>query len=318
MNCQEFEAQIDSLARDALADSRARAESAAHEGACPACAARLADGRAITRGLRALASGMKGEEAPARVEAALLAVFRASAARGASEDESQAAAAHAVSTASVSPASAQSVRSMPERAALRGWSWAKTLAVASLAAAAAVALFVLAPRFVPAQKQSTVAAGTQKGTQSPGNTPHDSRDNPNETATPDDRHLASQSDDDRHPSMTGPIEITTPRAASPRRSTPVRATNADYMDNGRPGASAASGEMTGGTDGAEIATDFIPLAQAAHFAPAEGGHVVRVEMPRSALVSFGLPVNFERAGGRVKADVLVGDDGIARAIRFVR
>jgi hypothetical protein len=76
--------------------------------------------------------------------------------------------------------------------------------------------------------------------------------------------------------------------------------------------------MTSGADGAEIATDFIPLVQAARFGPAEGGHVVRVEMPRSALVSFGLPVNFERAGGRVKADVLVGDDGIARAIRFVR
>ena len=30
-----------------------------------------------------------------------------------------------------------------------------------------------------------------------------------------------------------------------------------------------------------------------------------------------LPVNYERAGERVKADVLLGDDGIARAIRFV-
>ena len=50
----------------------------------------------------------------------------------------------------------------------------------------------------------------------------------------------------------------------------------------------------------------------------DGGHLVRVELPRSALVSFGLPVNFERAGGRVKADVLLGDDGIAHAIRFVR
>jgi hypothetical protein len=50
----------------------------------------------------------------------------------------------------------------------------------------------------------------------------------------------------------------------------------------------------------------------------ESGHVVRVELPRTALVSMGLPMNPERAGELVKADVLMGDDGVARAIRFVR
>ena len=41
-------------------------------------------------------------------------------------------------------------------------------------------------------------------------------------------------------------------------------------------------------------------------------------MPRSALVSFGLPMNIERANERIKADVLIGNDGVAHAIRFVR
>ena len=50
----------------------------------------------------------------------------------------------------------------------------------------------------------------------------------------------------------------------------------------------------------------------------EGGQIVRVEVPRSALASFGLPMNAERAGERVKADVVLGYDGVARAIRFVR
>jgi hypothetical protein len=68
----------------------------------------------------------------------------------------------------------------------------------------------------------------------------------------------------------------------------------------------------------EVATEFIPLVQAGPYTPSEEGHLVRVELPRSALVSFGLPVNAEAAGGRVKADVLMGQDGIARAIRFVR
>jgi len=45
---------------------------------------------------------------------------------------------------------------------------------------------------------------------------------------------------------------------------------------------------------------------------------VRVELPRSALASFGMPVGAEPAGGRVKADVLLGEDGVARAIRFIR
>ena len=54
------------------------------------------------------------------------------------------------------------------------------------------------------------------------------------------------------------------------------------------------------------------------YTQAEEGHLVRVELPRSALASFGLPVNAEATGDRVKADVLMGQDGIARAIRFVR
>ena len=66
----------------------------------------------------------------------------------------------------------------------------------------------------------------------------------------------------------------------------------------------------------EIATEFIPLGQ---YAQAEEGHLVRVELPRSALASFGLPVSAEAAGGgRVKADILLGEDGTARAIRFIR
>jgi hypothetical protein len=68
----------------------------------------------------------------------------------------------------------------------------------------------------------------------------------------------------------------------------------------------------------EIATSFIPLAGGRGMAAADSLQLVRVELPRSALVSFGLPMNVERADERIKADVLVGNDGIARAIRFVR
>ena len=50
----------------------------------------------------------------------------------------------------------------------------------------------------------------------------------------------------------------------------------------------------------------------------EGGLVMRVEMSRYAMARFGFPVNVERYDERVKADVWIGIDGLAHAIRFVQ
>src|SRR5688572_618992 len=69
---------------------------------------------------------------------------------------------------------------------------------------------------------------------------------------------------------------------------------------------------------AEVATDFVPVGYGSAMDLQEGGQLVRVELPRLALASFGLPVNMDRVDERVKADVLVGPDGLARAIRFVK
>jgi hypothetical protein len=68
----------------------------------------------------------------------------------------------------------------------------------------------------------------------------------------------------------------------------------------------------------EIATDFMPVGYASPMSLQDGGQVMRVELPRSALAGLGLPVNMDRVNERVKADVLVGPDGQARAIRFVQ
>ena len=130
MNCQEFESRIDTLARGALADARQLTEASAHEESCAPCAARLADERALSTGLRALASGMKDVETPARVETALLAAFRARAVSEGDKDLSR------------TDVAANVVPLVP-RVEVRPWSWVKTAAVASLAAAASLALFVL-------------------------------------------------------------------------------------------------------------------------------------------------------------------------------
>lgn len=66
----------------------------------------------------------------------------------------------------------------------------------------------------------------------------------------------------------------------------------------------------------EIATDFILLTYDGEVG--SDAQMVRVELPRSAMANFGLPVNVDRADQRVKADVIMGADGLARAIRFVQ
>jgi hypothetical protein len=68
----------------------------------------------------------------------------------------------------------------------------------------------------------------------------------------------------------------------------------------------------------EVTTEFLPLSYTSLVNWQDGGQLVRIEMPRSAMASFGLPVNMERYGEKVKADVLVTADGLARAIRFVQ
>ena len=69
---------------------------------------------------------------------------------------------------------------------------------------------------------------------------------------------------------------------------------------------------------AEIATDFIPVAHPATWQPGASGQILRVRLPRTSLASFGLPVNTDLAAEPVRADVIVTQDGVVRAIRFVR
>jgi hypothetical protein len=47
------------------------------------------------------------------------------------------------------------------------------------------------------------------------------------------------------------------------------------------------------------------------------GDVVRVGLPRAALASWGWPLEGDVAGDAVEAEVLVGEDGRARAFRLV-
>jgi hypothetical protein len=63
-------------------------------------------------------------------------------------------------------------------------------------------------------------------------------------------------------------------------------------------------------------SEFVVLPGTPPWALQDGARLVRATMPRSALVSFGLPVNAERAGQPIQVDLILSEDGVARAIRF--
>ena len=309
MNCQEFRSDMDGLARSALLDARARDEASAHEEECAACAARLADERALTAGLRALAATMREAETPARAEVALLSAFRS---RHAASLKGEASA----------PAATSNVVSLPGREGLKEWSWVRTVAAAALAAAAAVALFMLTPPFMsthaPTRPEKAAASQSQGITTRMPDAPGADSGGA-ETAGFNVAQDSSSSGGGGARGSQSKDEEVAPRAPAPRRAAPAaRAIEADY--GGAAGRVAASdrGAASETADLREITTEFIPLVQDGGFAQSEGGRLVRVELPRAALSSFGIPLNGEHAGGRVKADVLLGEDGTARAIRFVR
>lgn len=267
MNCQEFEVSINDLARDQIMDSASRASALAHSEGCAECAARLADERMLSAGLRYLAASANTEQAPARIEAALLAAFRE---RAAAQKETV-----------VTPIN----RTPINRRRLSRWAIAAAAAVLILVALVALR----ASQSRPEQVQE--ANVTQPAPEIAPAAPERESPEKKRSVAPVNpkRNLQSYSAADR------------PRRAAPR----PRAVDA------KENAKDAAGDY-------EITTDFIPIPNRGSIAELEGGQVLRVELPRSSLASFGLPVNLERAGERIKADVVVGNDGMARAIRFVR
>ena len=69
-------------------------------------------------------------------------------------------------------------------------------------------------------------------------------------------------------------------------------------------------------DAAMIA-DFLPLPYTGPLDPWEHGRVVRVRLPSSMLIHFGLPVSAETSSHLVEVNVLLGEDGMARGVALV-
>jgi hypothetical protein len=98
------------------------------------------------------------------------------------------------------------------------------------------------------------------------------------------------------------------RVASARLAKPVRRAHRWVKKQVPPAAVASE----------EAATPFFPLPFSDAALPLDQASVIRVELPRSALEWTGLPVEENRREERIRADLVLGADGLARAIRFVR
>ena len=373
MNCQEFEAVVVDLARGSLADAAARERSLAHPDSCARCAARLAAERALCAGLRAAATETC---APPRVEAALLAAFRArhAAATDANNATTRAATLNLVSSQAATNdtrAAAQTTPAQPgataggasnvlslEGAAARvgarkgahasggaargsssGW-WLRVAAALLVAATAGMTARLVwkseqetSPERALVQTNLGDGATEQRvaaSTQANGVAAEEGRAVAEITSAsnlPDARpasaayrhvlmpDVTAGDEEGRGPEASPRLEARRQAGASPRHA--ARGRGASRLSREALGALVANSRSDGATE-AEVTTDFFPLSDASALPSMEGGHVVRVELPRAALLSFGLPVNAEQATGRVKADVLIGHDGLARAVRFVR
>ncbi len=77
-----------------------------------------------------------------------------------------------------------------------------------------------------------------------------------------------------------------------------------------------AGSTTGPRPGLRM-DDFVALPGAVGLPTFESGRIVRIDLPVSSLPAYGVELVPDAARSEVQADVLVGQDGQARAIRLV-
>ncbi|MGA9994969.1 MAG: hypothetical protein WBP93_06125 [Pyrinomonadaceae bacterium] len=283
MNCKNFENVINDLARNQMMDVMARESALEHAKDCTQCAARLADEETLTLGLRTLSMQSANVEAPAKVEAALLAAFRAP---------------EKVFLLSAHPK--QSAKSMGHL-----WKWAAAVAAAVVLA---FSIFALNGSHWPKPSPGEKVAGAISPVNNSTTTLQPDKNVNEEVAVKDEPGVGSLNQAEMKKGLM--------QNASFKRDSSRRANRVDVVNRSNEGVRPV--EPANNAGNAEVATDFMPLTYDAAVAPLDSGHLVRIELPRTALLSMGLPMSVERQNEYVKADVLMGEDGVARAIRFVR
>lgn len=119
---------------------------------------------------------------------------------------------------------------------------------------------------------------------------------------------------DRHKTIVSQSVATMDSTSRPRESTVSTLPSEPSVDNSTP--VRREQNRVRGSAQANQAMTFVSLPGAAAWPPLESGELMRVELPIGVLPSLGLSA--PGAGdGFVPADVLIGQDGFARAVRLV-
>lgn len=126
---------------------------------------------------------------------------------------------------------------------------------------------------------------------------------------------ATQTRNTRQPNLTenAATQRATPESAkSPR----VSASKKSHVDGKKNNSAPTSHPASRLNPNDEVATSFYPLPYGSGLGLDEGWQIVRVSLRPDALASLGLALPILPTG-TIKADLVLGEDGMARAIRFV-
>jgi hypothetical protein len=317
MTCDECEAIVIELARESAVDRELRDEARRHAARCSRCGEQLQEQLWLTEQIRAFAIADASGEAPPRVEIAVLAAWRAH--HGAARAKTQP---QTPSPTPTPPATGGEVLPFaPERPA-RHWSKGRSwmmpgFALAGLASAALALLFVW-PAVSGGPVRNNAAgshpAGAGASAASTTATATTAAQTAAERAQPE-TSAASTAAASTSAAGTG-AEATAPEAA--------RDVAADLSASAPPGGERGSSRAVGAHVETMLAsantgeTEFQPLPYVEPLRSTEARHVVRVSMTSGDEVILGMLPRDRRTGEAFEADVLVGEDGIARASRIVR
>jgi hypothetical protein len=273
MTCEDCQAIIIDIARGADVDRASRDEARRHAALCVACGEQQQEQQWLTTQLRALAAEDSTRNAPARVEIAALAAYRA--AYGVGVDSGARAQATEPAAVPAIPAVSASRRS-----------WVIPSVVLAGLAAAAMAMMFVWPSAKPGSSKTNVA--TQNSSSTAG--------------TPSSVARNKQGRGDGAPAATTVAAASAKEEEAPRPShlTPAHS---------RVEAVLARATMRD--------AEFLPLPYAEPLRSTEARHIVRVSMTSGDEMILGMLPADRRSGQPFEADVLVGEDGIARAIRIV-
>lgn len=284
MSCQDFDRVVEELADGRLMDAAARDAGLGHAAVCVGCAARLMEARGIGAGLR-VAARAETEEAPARVRAKLLAAFAEQ---------------HGGARAGRDGVPTAGVVALSSRRAARRW-----FAAGAFAAAAVILLSLTLPSLVrfsggDGPEREVLSGAPPARTQAPA---------ANVEGKPG---ILVGGEKEGKPGILvgGDVARANPRTDPARRAR----TRAQKVAGG----SKARAAREPSAAARAVGNEYLPLTYLAGATAMESGTVVRVELSRSALISLGVPVGMERADELLKAEVVLGDDGVARAIRLVQ